>query len=171
MLGKYTTFALTLHQLYNKTGMKSQKIDWTQVYSYYISNEKISYYDCASRFSISVDSIKKKGSEENWTSKKQQIHKAALAITEQKTTQKLVKRNESHIALGIALQSAAAKQMVEKGIVPATARDVKDWIATGVQIERKARGMDESIRASVILNTRQTRYHITWGDGAELDEY
>jgi len=150
--------------------MKLQKIDWSQIYSYYISNEKISYYDCASRFKVSVDSVKKKGAEEDWTAKKQQIHKTALALTEQKATQELVKRNESHIAIGIALQSTAVKQMVDKGIVPNTAKDVKDWIATGVQIERKARGMDIS-HSQVMISTSRVRYHITWGDGAELNEY
>lgn len=151
--------------------MSLQYIDWQAVYSYYISNEKINYPDCASYFNISIDSVKKKGAEENWTSKKQQVLKAALSITEQRTISEIAKRNEEHAKMGRAIQGVALEALATSNFKPKSFDDIRKGLETGIKIERSALGMDHRIYAKAYLETPQVKYHVVWGDGAELDEY
>lgn len=159
-------------------------IDWNQIYSHYISSEGVTLKDCADKFGVSHDVIRQHSSTNQWPLKKQQVFKAAMALTERKAVEELAKRNADHISLGIALQTAGAKQMVEQNILPKTAKDVKDWIVAGVTIERKARGMDQRDGPTVALqqnNFNYTNFHtvkpngvpfeIQWGNGESLGTF
>ena len=151
--------------------MSLQYIDWQAVYAYYISNEKINYPDCASHFNISVDSVKKKGAEENWTNKKQQILKAALNLTEQRTVSEIANRNEEHAKMGRALQGVALEALATSNFKPKSFDDIRKGLETGIKLERQALGMDNRVYKKVFVDTPQIKYHVVWGDGAELDEY
>lgn len=151
--------------------MSLQYIDWQAVYSYYISNEKINYPDCASHFNISIDSVKKKGAEENWTDKKQQVLKAALSLTEQRTISEIAKRNEEHAKMGRAIQGIALEALATGNFKPKSFDDIRKGLETGIKIERQALGIDNRIYKKVFIDTPQIKYHITYGDGAELTEY
>jgi len=151
--------------------MSLQYIDWAAVYSFYISSEKINYPDCASRFNISIDSVKRKGSEENWTNKKQQVLKAALNLTEQRTISEIAKRNEEHAKMGRALQGVALEALATSNFKPKSFDDIRKGLETGIKLERQALGMDNRLRGQVFVDTPQVKYHVVWGDGAELSEY
>lgn len=151
--------------------MSLQQIDWQAVYSYYISNEKISYSDCASRFNISIDSVKKKGAENDWTNKKQQIMQAALNLTEQRTISEIAKRNAEHAKIGRAIQGVSLEALATSNFKPKSFDDIRKGLETGIKIERTALGMDQKVNGKVYIETPQVKYHITYGDGAELWEY
>lgn len=158
-------------------------IDWNKIYSHYISSEESTLKDCADKFDISHDVIRQHASANQWTKKKQQVFQAALALTERKAVEELAKRNANHIALGIALQSAAVKQMAEKNILPSTPKDIKDWIVSGITIERKARSMDQNNPTVAIQQNNFTNssfhnikpkgipFEIQWGDGESLGTF
>lgn len=155
-------------------------IDWNDIYAHYLSSEEVTLKDCAEKFGISHDVIRQHASDNQWTNKKQEVFKAAMALTEQKAAEEIAKRNASHIALGIALQGAAAKQIAEKNILPINAKDIKDWIVSGIAIERKARGMDQQNPTVAIQqnNFNNANFHtvkpegvpfeIQWGNGKPL---
>ena len=151
--------------------MSLQYIDWQAVYAYYISSEKINYPDCASHFNISIDSVKKKGAEENWTNKKQQILQSALTLTEQRTVSEIAKRNEEHAKMGRALQGVALEALATSNFKPKSFDDIRKGLETGIKLERQALGTDNRTSSKVTIATPNVRYHITYGDGAELDEY
>lgn len=151
--------------------MALQHIDWQAVYAYYISNEKISYVDCAEKFNISINSIKKKGTEKDWVRKKQQILNAALNLIEMRTAEELTKRNAAHAEIGRKLQQKAQKALETGKFDPKTFDEIRKALETGVKLERQALGMDNKFYGKTYVETPQKRYHIVWGDGAELDEY
>lgn len=157
--------------MYNVANMSLQQIDWQAVYTYYISNEKISYADCASHFNISIDSVKKKGSEKNWTSKKQEILKAALNLTEHRTINEIAERNTEHAKMGRAIQGVALEALATSEYKPKSFDDIRKGLETGIKIERTALGMDQRIYGKVYIDTPQIKYHVVWGDGSELNEY
>lgn len=147
-------------------------IPWSKIFQYYVSAEKVSYQDCANKYHVSIQAIKKHGTTEQWVQKKHDIFKAALVLMESRTADMIARRNADHIALAKSLLGGAARQMAEKGILPTSARDVKEWIETGVKIEREALGMGEKVNPQVsITNPQGMTYKITWGDGASLEEY
>lgn len=152
--------------------MSLQYIDWQAVYSYYISNEKINYPDCATKFNISIDSVKKKGAEENWTRKKQQVLKAALNLIEQRTTVEIAKRNEEHIKQARLLQGTALEAIAEKGLRPETFEMARRALETGQKLERAALGMDRTTTPSVeIANSKGHVMRITWGDNTPIGDF
>ncbi len=151
--------------------MSLQQINWQEVYAFYLNSESISYADCASHFSISIDSVKKKGSVENWTGKKQQILQQALAITEQRTVNEIAKRNEEHAKIGRALQGVSLEALTKNEFKPKSFEDIRKGLDTGIKIERNALGMDNKVYGKVYVDTPTVKYHITYGDGAELNEY
>ncbi|SRR5258708_1083823 len=158
-------------------------IDWNKIYAHYISSEEITLKDCAEKFDISHDVIRQHSSANQWTQKKQQVFQAALALTERKAVEELAKRNADHIALGLALQSGAAKQLAEKSILPKTPKDIRDWIVSGIAIERKARGMDQNSPTVAIQQNNFTNanfhavkpkgipFEVEWGNGETLGTF
>ena len=139
---------------------------------YYISSEKVSYEDCARKFKVSEASVKLHGSADKWVEKKQQAFKAALVIMEQRSAELIAKRNTDHIALAKSLLAGAAQQLATEKYLPESARDIKDWIETGVRIERQALGMDVKTGPAVsITDPKGQTIKVTWGDGASLEDY
>jgi hypothetical protein len=152
--------------------MSLQYIDWQAVYSYYISNEKINYPDCASHFNISIDSVKKKGAEENWTSKKQQVLKAALNLTEQRTISEIAKRNEEHAKMGRALQGISLEALATNQFKPKSFEDIRRGLETGIKLERQSLGLDRKETPSVeIANNKGQMLRIMWGDSTPLGDF
>jgi len=147
------------------------KINWGAVYEFYLSGEKISYTDCAARFGINRTTVGDKGRAENWAQKKADIYQAATALTRKKMIDIISQRQEKHIELARELQSGALAQL-RKGIVPTQPRDIKDWAQVGVDMERKALGMDQRGNGNLkITNPDGVQYDIRWGDGSSLDAF
>lgn len=119
-----------------------KRINWTEIYIFYISSEIITLRDCAEKFQISYDVVRRKSSDQKWRQKKKESRQVALRIVEEKISTKIAKINERHVQIGQALQSKGIKAMIEGEILPANARDTQGWISAGIAIERKALGMN-----------------------------
>lgn len=145
-------------------------IRWADAYQFFISNDKITYRDVADRFRISLDYVKEVGAREKWVAKRNQINHEALNLMHERTKEQILTRTQEHIALGKTLQTGAARQLA-KGVLPQNAHDIASWIQAGIMLERRALGMNEKINEKTYIDTPQVKYHITYGDGAELDEY
>ncbi len=122
--------------------MSLQQISWQKVYSFYLSNEKISYADCATKFNISIDSVKKKGAEGHWINKKLHVLQAAQKIIESKSAEVIAKRNEEHIKQARLLQGTALEAIAERGLRPDTFEMARRALETGQKLERTALNMD-----------------------------
>lgn len=145
-------------------------IRWAEAYQFFISNESITYRHVSEKFHINYDYVKEVGARDKWTAKRDQVYKTALNLVDERTKEHLLERTQSHITFGKALQLGAAKKLAE-GKLPTTAHDILTWIQVGVNIERQALGMNQKIYDKTYVNTPQVKFHITYGDGAELDEY
>jgi hypothetical protein len=124
----------------------------------------------AERFHISLDYIKEVGAREKWILKRDQIFNAAYNLMDERTKENILKRTQDHIAFGKTLQSGAAKKLAE-GILPKTPHDIVGWIGVGIRLERQALGMDQKVHGKVYVETPTVKYHVVYGDGAELSEY
>lgn len=148
------------------------KVPWSKIFMYYISSEKVSYADCAKKFKVSESAVKIHGTAEQWVEKKQQAFKAAMVIMEERSAELIAQRNADHIKLAKSLLLGAAQQLATQKYLPDSARDIKDWIDTGVRIERQALGMDVKAGPAVkITDPKGQTYKITWGDGSSLEDY
>ena len=145
-------------------------IRWTDAYQYFISGENITYRNVAERFHISLDYVKEVGAREKWILKRDKIYNAALNLINERTKEQILKRTEAHIAAGKVLQSGAAKKLA-KGVLPNTPHDILLWITAGIQLERQALGMNKSVHKKVYAETPTAKFHVVYGDGAELWEY
>ena len=161
--------------------MSLQQIAWQKVYAFYLSNEKISYSDCASKFNISIDSVKKKGAEENWTNKKLQVLQSARQIIESKSAELLAKRNEEHIRQARLLQGTALEAIATKGLRPESFDVARKALEVGQKLERVALNMDRKEVSTVAVQNNFNSFHtqrperipfeIQWGDGEALGTF
>ena len=131
-----------------------KRINWTQVYSYFLSSETISLKDTAEKFHISYDVLRQKASSEHWTQKKKGTRQNAIQLLEQQTSIKIAEIKRDEIFIARALLARAAKSLAN-GVLPTNARDIQKWISIGVEIERRALEMDK--RAQTISNKQKTR--------------
>ncbi|HUD44383.1 MAG TPA: hypothetical protein VMR41_02470 [Patescibacteria group bacterium] len=146
-------------------------IDWNEIYSHYISSESTTLKDCSQKFDVSHDVIRQHASSEQWSNKKAQVLRAALSLIDARTAEEVSKRNTEHIQIARAMIGVAAKKMAD-GIEPKDAKDIKEWVATAIDIERKALGMDEKVTPRVEMTNKQGQKMIlTWGDGKPLKSY
>jgi len=114
-------------------------IPWSDVYGYFISSEVITLRGCSAKYGLNYDSLRQKASKEGWTWKKKQVFKNGLMLMESRTSDEIAKRNLAQIQYARILLMKAA-EAVKKGIVPQNAKEIRQWIETGVEIERKALG-------------------------------
>lgn len=142
------------------------KIDWEQAYTFFISSEQHTLKETAEVFSIDYEYLRQRASDEKWILKKQEIASTARSLVEQQARDELVKRNTEMIQLCRAMQFKAAEVMAE-GRVQLKAKDIRDWIATGIEIERRCLNMDE--RQPQLEEPKKVI--ITWGNGKPLNSY
>jgi len=147
-------------------------IPWSKIFQYYVSSERVSYQDCCNKYHVSIQAVKEHGTAEEWVRRKKEIFKAALVLMESRTADVIAKRNTDHIALAKGLLGGAAQQLATQRYLPTNARDIKDWVIAGVDIERRALGMDVKTGPAVsVTNPQGQTVKVVWGDGSSLDDY
>jgi len=146
-------------------------INWDSVYTFFVANELTTLADTAKHFSINVDYVRQVAAKEKWTSKKLQVRKTALNLMEQNTATDLSKRYESHAQMGRALQEVALQALATSGYKPKSFEEIRKSLDTGIKIEQTSLLIDQKINGKLYANPPVIKYHITYGDGAELDKY
>src|SRR5258708_14057554 len=122
---------------------QSKRVNWEEIFYYFISSETISMRDCVKKFRVNYGSLRQKATDEKWMVEKKKAQEARRHMVEIQINKSIAEINKKHVAIGNRLQEEAMKAMVERDIVPTTARDVKSWISTGQRIERVALGMNQ----------------------------
>lgn len=117
------------------------RLPWSDVYGYFISDERISLRDCSEKYGLNYDSLRQKASKEGWTWKKTQVFKNGLTMMESRTSEEIAKRNLVQIQYARMLLFKAAAAL-KAGVLPQNARDIRQWVAVGISIERICLGMN-----------------------------
>jgi hypothetical protein len=113
----------------------ARRIQWSEIYAYFTANENITLRDCADKYGLNYDSLRQKASKEGWTWRKQQVQRNALVLMDNRTSEEIAKRNKKQIEFAQTLLAKAA-QALSEGIAPQNAKEIREWIETGIKIER-----------------------------------
>ena len=146
-----------------------KRINWTDIYSFYISSDSITLRNAAQRFGVSYDVVRQKASDEKWRQKKKNTRQIAIRIVEQELGMRIAQIKKKHIKLAQTLQTQGMKSMIKKDISPTSARDIKSWISSGFKMERNARGMDQHTQQKLEPNNHIDKENVL-GDGTHNDK-
>lgn len=120
------------------------KINWSKALADYLKDETSSYASIANKHNVSKQSVVKRAAKENW----QNLRSKTLLKVDQKLTEIIGEDiaiiNARHAQIGKIMQSIALKAI--KDLEPRTIAEAINSIKTGVEIERKALGIDEQIK-------------------------
>lgn len=120
----------------------AHRIIWSEAYGFFTSSENITLREVADKYHLNYDSLRQKASKEAWSWKKNQIFKNAYLLMDIRTTEEIAKRNEEQTKIARVLLMKAAEAL-KSGVLPQSAKDIKQWIETGVEIERLCLGLDK----------------------------
>lgn len=120
------------------------KINWLQALQDYITDDTMSYEKIAFKYGVTKQAVALKASEENWVQLRSETRTKLIQQTKDKAADEMAQRNILHANIGRMLTEKAVRKVEDKEnpITPTSARDVREWIQAGVDIERRAYGMD-----------------------------
>ena len=118
------------------------KINWTKALTDYASDEEQSYEAIAKKYGVSKRSVVKRAVKDNWQLVRRdttlKVHRELPAIV----SQSAVEIQARHIYFARMLQAKALEAMVKDKLKPKNIREVVLCLKTGIEIERKALGLD-----------------------------
>lgn len=139
------------------------KINWAKALAEYISDETLSYQDIASKYGISKRSVVNRAKKDNWQIlKKETLLKVHQKLPE-KTSTNLVELAEHHASIGNRLINIGLNSLENEDSLPRTAKETINYIVNGIDLQRKAFGMDN--KANII-----TQFQINFGS-KEIEEW
>lgn len=147
-------------------------LDWAAARRYYISDERHSYEDVSTKFGMSVSAIQahQRDNGEDWPKLRDETNKKVIEKLPEKLGEKIAEINARHAGYGKALQSMALEAARDReevdsngnvilkiGLRPEHFRDVRETLVAGINIERKALGLDKP-EVNVQANINNIRY-------------
>ena len=133
-----------------------KRINWTDIFTFYLSADTISLKNCAAKFQISYDVVRQQASKEKWRQDKKKSRLVARRMVEIHISKNIAEINEKHVQFGQWLQ-AGGIETLKKGILPTNARDAQGWIKVGVAIERKALGMNQTTQPKIETTSKASK--------------
>lgn len=118
------------------------KINWTQALTDYVGDETQSYESIASKYGVSKRSVVKQAVKHNWQLVRQETTLKVHRELPDKLSISLTSVVARQVYLAQMLQAKALETMVKSQLTPKTFRELAQCVKTGVDIERKALGMD-----------------------------
>ncbi len=118
------------------------KIVWSKALADYLRNETQSYASIAAKYGVSLQAVKKRAAKEGWLNLRQ---KSLLKVNQELPKmigENIVEVNARHIRLARSLQEIALKAIEYGESQPTTALQALQSVKIGIEIERKALGMD-----------------------------
>lgn len=118
------------------------KISWTQALTDYVSDDKQSYGSIAKKYSISKRSVVKHAVKNNWQLVRQET---ALKVRQELPIRLSISLSDvvaRQVYLAQMLQAKALEALMKERLTPKTIKEVILCVKTGIEIERKALGMD-----------------------------
>lgn len=128
------------------------KINWVHARTDYIADQTQSYASIAKKYGVSDVAVENHAKKEKW----QELRKISLAKVGEVLVQKKIKTiaelNAQHEAIGESITIRALKEIQEKDYRPKGFRSAVSAINAGINISRKARGMDRAIITGPTIN-------------------
>lgn len=127
------------------------KINWSQALVDYLTDEKATYDSIALKYGVSKRAVVIHAKQDNWQELRTQ--------TSLKVHQKLPEIVGANLAEIASKQAEIGNKLVQKGLeaitggsTPKTPQDARLFIQTGVEIQRKALGLDvEQFKPNTII--------------------
>jgi len=122
------------------------KLNWIQAKSEYMTDSTMSYVKLAQKYGVAVSTIADKAGSERWAVEKERtlakIEQNAIDKTIEKASESIAEVNLRHINTARLLQKEGIVAITQRNVKPIYARDAKDYIVEGINLERKALNMD-----------------------------
>lgn len=118
------------------------KANWTKALTDYASDEKQSYETIAKKYGVSKRSVVKRAVKDDWQLVRRdtalKVHQELPNIV----SQSVVEIQARHIYFARMLQAKALEAIIKDKLKPKNIREAVLCLKTGIEIERKALGLD-----------------------------
>jgi len=118
------------------------KINWSQALVDYLTDESITYDTLAKKYGVSKRAIVTRAKQDKWQDLR--------TVTSLKVHQKLPEIVGANLAEIASKQAEIGNKLIERGLeaitrgsTPKTPQDARLFIQTGIEVQRKALGLDE----------------------------
>ncbi len=119
------------------------KINWTEAKLEYISDETVSYREIASKYGVNQATVAKRGKRDDWATLRRQLQAEGKQKTIEKVGDSIAEVNARHIESARLLQETGINPIKNKSFKPRSFDQALRSFDKGVEIERKALGMDK----------------------------
>ena len=118
------------------------KIVWSKALADYLRNETQSYASIAVKHGVSLQSVKKRAAKEGWSNLRQRSIQKVNQELPKMIGESVAEVNARHIRFARTLQEVGLKAIEEGESQPTTPLQALQSVKTGIEIERKALGMN-----------------------------
>lgn len=118
------------------------KISWSKALVDYLKDEVQSYASIASKYGVSLQAVKKRAGKEGWQDLRQKSIQKVNQELPELVGESMAKTNARHIQMAISMQTIAVEAIKKLDTKSITYSQALQSVKIGIEIERKARGMD-----------------------------
>jgi FKBP-type peptidyl-prolyl cis-trans isomerase (trigger factor) len=116
------------------------KINWSAALTKYLMDQSLSYADIAKEFGLSTKAVANQAKKENWPKLRQETYQKIIQKLPEKISEEAVEANKRHLQIAKVFQSKGLEVLKEK--LPETFTEAKETIKDGIELERKALGLN-----------------------------
>jgi len=140
-----------------------KKVDWVSIKRDYLATQKITKRELADKHLVNYRKLCSVANKEDWDGLKKEVaRRGELQIAEQAENE-ILQMRKRHSIIGRKVLSEGVKA-IERGKKPTKASDALRFVEKGIDIERKAEGLDDK-------NMRPSVINIIEQQGSVLDRY
>ncbi len=147
----------------------STRINWSKALGDYLKDETQSYFLIASKYSVSLQAVKKRAGREGWQDLRQKSIQKVNQELPRLIGEDLARISARQVRVGEVLQSLGLKVIIEKRLEPKSFNEAVNTIKDGAKIERDAIELGAEERKSLEMSNslKSLREEYGFGDGDE----
>jgi len=119
------------------------KINWSQAQADYIADETLSYKDIAQKYGVATQNVAIRAGKDHWVEKRKELISTSGQRVIERTSEAITEVTMRHIQTAKILQAKGMEALVTKDMNPENFSEAVKSVKDGVDIERKAYGLDK----------------------------
>jgi len=118
------------------------KINWSNALFDYVNDETSSYASIASKYGVSIQSVKNRAAKEDWQDLRRKTIQKVNQLLPEKVGESIAEVNARHARLGKYLQKIGLEAIESNCLTPKNWNEAKQALVGGFDLEAKALGLD-----------------------------
>ena len=118
------------------------KYDWPKVKASYLGDPTMSFEKVAKKHNVPLESVKRMARAEQWTTLRLVLEEKVHEIIISRAKNDLEEVKNRHLKIGKLLQKTGLDALIKGKYKITKAKEALDFIASGMEIERKIYGLD-----------------------------